>query len=46
MSQTQTPPPTNEEVKACNDDRAKDGDLPVTAEQIQQVREQTPKDEE
>lgn len=36
--------PTQQEVDDCNSDRAKDGDSPVTAEDIQQVREQTPEE--
>jgi hypothetical protein len=37
-------PVTQQDVDDCNDDRARDGDPPVTAEQIQQVREQTPEE--
>jgi hypothetical protein len=36
--------PTQEEVDACNADRERDGDPPVTAQDIQDVRDQTPEE--
>lgn len=35
---------TQQEVDDCNADRERDGDPPVSAEDIQQVREQTPEE--
>jgi len=38
------PEVTDQDVQDCNDDRAKDGDEPVTADQIADVRQQCPEE--
>lgn len=40
----QSDPVTSQEVDDCNRDRERDGDPPVTAEQIAEVRTQTPEE--